>query len=285
MGWNGSGSGNADGGAARHHAKRSSNGAARGLVAGLVVVAGAAACWFLLTGREESQPEKPDEGKRGLIGAVSPAAAPTNRVEVAPAIDPDARPTRPGVRVNGYVMLPNGKLHKIRGPVTNTTGLVKSPYAIFKHPSENILAEILTLQPGESMVGTPNYNGRFERNFLKAVNERIVINEEDEPDVKELKRALNEAKEELRQAHERGEDIEEMVMKAREEAQELARYKQELRKEVLKYASREATSVEEAGDYLAAANKMLETRGIAPMDDTPLTRIKLKMREKWEDEE
>lgn len=222
----------------------------------------------------------------GLIKEVQPSRAKTNAAECvlmeSATNDPAARPTRPGVKVNGYVMLPNGTLHKIKGddkPLKPT----KAPCCIFDHPAENIIATILTMQPGDTLVGTPNYNGKFTANFLKSLTVPIIPTSEDNDEVRELKKAVNEAKIELKAAYDRGEDIEALILESRKEFQDLAQYKADLRKEVLKYANREAPTDDDANDYLKAANMMLESRGIAPIDNIPLAKIKLKMKEKWEE--
>lgn len=195
-------------------------------------------------------------------------------------VDPEARPTKLGQKVNGYVLLPNGHLHKIQGETHLTPTKPKS--AIFDYPADNIISGILSMEPGDPVLGTANYNGRFTRAFLKSLQSPIIVQASDSDDVKELKRAVNEAKIELKNAYDRGEDIEEMIVKAREEFRDLAQYKQDLRKELLRYANREAPSPEDVDDYMKAANIMLEQRGIAPIDDIPFARIKFQMRESWE---
>lgn len=198
-----------------------------------------------------------------------------------PAVDPDARPTKRGQQLNGYVMTPAGMICKIP---TNKYVRAKPSYAIFDHMNENFIASILTMRPGDTVVGNMHFNGRFTKDFLDSLKEPIIVTKDDSPENAELKRAVNQAKIELKAAYDRGEDIEELVIKERERFQQLSIYKKELRNEVLAYAKREAASEQDLDDYLAAANKMLEAKGVAPIKDTPFVRIKLKMKEKWEDQ-
>ena len=283
MGWNGSGNWNADGGATRRPAKKSSGGAARGLVAGLAVVAGAAVCWLLLTGREEPQPERPDKGERGLIGEVTPAAAPTNRVEVAKPEDddPNGMPTKIGETKNGYMKLPSGRLHRVYGVITNSSARTPQAYAIFRHPSENAIAGLLSIQPGQGLVGTPLYTEAFVRDFLESLKEPITVSPEDSEHDRELKQAVIDAKAELKAAHERGEDITKILLEERKNLQRMAQYKKELQAMTLKNMQ-EAATAEEMDDCIQAANRMLEDRGIAPLNPGLLGRIKLKMQEQKE---
>lgn len=195
-------------------------------------------------------------------------------------IDPNARPKKLGEKINGYVLLPNGQMHKIIGETHLLS--TKPKAAIFDYPADNIIAGILTLRPGETVIGSVNYNGRFTSSFLKSLRSPIIVNADDPDEIKELKRAVNEAKIELKEAYDRGEDIEELIIKAREEFRDLAQYKQDLRKELLRYANRDAVTSDDVTDYMNAVNIMLEEKGIAPINDIPFAAIKLKMKEEWE---
>lgn len=257
----------------------------KGLIAGAIVVLGAAiTAWVILSGSDNAPARSTRHKAQGTIREVKPAVAEkpaaTNAVKV---VDPNARPTRVGEKLNGYVMLASGRLHKILGEVTNDFSHAKSPYAsCFHYSSEVVIADLLSLQPGEGLVGTPMYNGKLTANFLKSIIEPIIINEDDPEDVKEMKRAVREAKIELKAAYDRGEDIEDIILKTREDFQNLAQYKSDLAREVREYAKRGECTEADLDDYIAAADKMLEARGIAPLNKNPMIRIKLKMKEKWE---
>ena len=257
----------------------------KGAVAGLVTVCAlGGVCMLFLVGPKQPRNERPNRN-RGLIKEVKPAATPRVVEGNDPEPDPNARPTRPGQRVNGYVMLPNGKIHKMTGSAP-TNCVVRGEYAIFPHASENIIAGLLSIKPGMSVIGNArDYNGKFTENFLKSLTVPIIVSKDDPEDVKELKRAVNEAKIELKAAHDRGENIEDIIAKARGEMQDLARYKLDLKREVSSYAHREAVTPEDVDTYLKAANMMLEAKGVAPLEDEPFTRIKLKMKESWENEQ
>ena len=63
---------------------------------------------------------------------------------------------------------------------------------------------------------------------------------------------------------------------ARDQIQRLGRYKAQLEKEVLKMMRKEGTTSGDAGDVVAAMNKMLEAKGIAPVELNSMSRIALK---------
>ncbi|MBQ3289135.1 MAG: hypothetical protein IJH50_06965 [Kiritimatiellae bacterium] len=228
----------------------------------------------------------------GKNGEMAEAEKPKRIAEVAPTVvaqkvevrdeevkvDPDARPTKPGQKLNGYVMLPNGELHKIRGEIYSNANREKPKYAVFKYPAENIIAGILAVKPGSMVVGNArDYRGKFIESFNKSLFEPIIVNEDDSEYVKEIKNSVVAAKKELKAAMDRGEDIEKIIKESRDELQRLASYKKDIRRDVLQYLNKEAASVEDAEDMFSAANKMLEAKGITPLADGPLVRIKLKM--------
>lgn len=192
----------------------------------------------------------------------------------------DNFPQQLGEVRNGYVMLGSG-LHKIRGEITNNCSLTKSKYGIFKHSAENTIAELLTIKSGEVLIGEPDYQGSFAESLKRSLEETIEIEETDTPEQKELKQAVIEAKEELRKAMDRGEDVESIIINSRRECQDLARAKQMMMADVYDYVDKEAVTVDDIEIYVEAANKLLESKGIAPIERSTLVDIKL--RHKLED--
>jgi len=272
--WNGSG------GAARPPIapKKSSPSALRGLIAGAVVVAIAAVAYFVLTG-DNSEPKAKVEKKASAIKEVTPAPAPKPKVAPAkPAVDPKARPTKVGECVNGYVLLPSGRLHRRLGVITNNMNSAQSkmPYEVFDFHCENEIACMLTLPPGENLVGTPVYNGRFKKEFLESLKQPIIIEETDSDYVKDIKKQVRETKIEMKAALDRGEDIEQMMLDARKEAQQLAMYKMQLENEVDSVINNGAESEKDVEDCIKAMNSMLEAKGIAPVDVGLITKRKLR---------
>lgn len=255
----------------------------RALAAALIVVAGGSlALWLIQGEKRDEKTVAVKEPKKSSIVEVKPQIA----TEVLNAEDDekprDSLPQRVGEVRDGKVLMPDGELRIVKGEVTNSNALVKAPYAIFRHSSENILAGLMVAEPGKIMVGTPRYNGVFTKNFLKSLEEPIIIKETDDEDVKALKRAVNEAKIELKAAYDRGEDIEQIVLDSRAEFQRLAAVREEMKRNVLQMANESAQSIEDVDDLVSAANKMLEAKGIAPLDETPLMNTKLRFMKEQE---
>ena len=221
----------------------------------------------------------PEQAKIAEVTPVKapPAKAEEPKPEPPKPIDPNARPTKVGETLNGYIKLPSGRLHRVLGVVTNSaTASIKGKYEIFDHSCENEIAGFMAMEPGQGLVGTPRYNGRFTKDFLESLKHPIIVSQDDTPEDAALKRAVIQAKIDLKDAYDRGEDIEQIMLDTRKEMQDLARYKQELKQQLHEMVKGDSEmTTEEMEDLVNAANKMLDAKGIAPMKFGPLTRRKI----------
>ena len=235
-------------------------------MAGAAVVGLAFTAWYLLATRTESPNPK----------TVSAPKKPSKIVEVRPAIS-RPKPVEEKVEVvNGYVLLPSWRLHRRQGVITNSVASrAKGAYHIFDHACDNEIACYLSIKPGDSLVGPARYTGRFKDKFLESLKTPIIVTQDDTPEQAQLKRDVIAAKLELKGALDRGEDIEQIMLDTRQELQDLARYKMELRKQFHEMRRTEGSKEEDVETLLEACNKMLESRGIAPMKFGPITRRKL----------
>ena len=262
-----------------HSAKRSKpRKASKGvwLVATAVVVVAAAVVVIALLPRGKVTPiavvEKPVKTKVAITPPM-PAPKPQQPVEVH--VDPNARPTKVGEVVNGYVMLPSGRIHKPTGVVTNRVAdYGKSKYSIFENRSDNEIAGILMANPGEAVVGTKRYDKWFEKQFLKSIKTPIEVSPDDEPWQADLKKLVIQARLEHKEAHDKGEDIAAIMSESRQQLQDLAKYKQSV-KQIYAQNVKECATEQEVADLQKAVNVMLEEKGCAPMNFTPLTKMRL----------
>lgn len=217
--------------------------------------------------------------KHGPIKEISPDVAVQQTLECqalkSKPVDPDARPTQSGQVVNGYVLTGSGRMHKIRGAITNTIGLVKADYEIFDHFCENEIACLLSLNPGDTIVGDPPYRGRLIDDFINSLKHPIIVKDDDSEHDKALKRAVIATKIDLKEAMDRGENIETILLEARAECRRLAEYKRFLQLEVRQKVKDGELSSEDFRDYVDAANLMLEEKGIAPLKLSPIMKRKL----------
>jgi len=252
---------------------------ARGIMAAVaaLLLAGVGA-WLFWPSAERGDKAVAVPKKPVQIREVQPAPAPKAEEPVAEApkpVDPNARPTRVGEVVNGYVMLPSGRLHRRVGVITNSVGLrAKAPYAIFKHRCNNEIACYLSIKPGDVLVGTRQYTGQFKDDFLKSMETPIIVMQDDSPEVAQLKRDVIAARLQLKDALDRGEDIEQIMIDTRNELQQLMRVKnavQHLFNEEVKRCETE----QDVDDILEASNKMLAEKGIAPLTCNGITKMNI----------
>ena len=253
----------------------------KGILALIVVCTlGGLVWWFVSSSPVEKEKKARTGGEIAEVkpAQVKPKEVPVEVAEVKP-IDPNARPTKVGETLNGYIKLPSGRLHRVKGVITNSVSATqfKGRYEIFDYHCENEIACLLTMRPGEGLVGTPRYNGRFKKEFLESLKTPIVVSAEDSPEDQELKRNVIQAKIELKEALDRGEDIEQIMLDTRKEYQDLARYKMELQELINEYKKDEGVTDEDVEDFVQAANKKLEEKGIAPLNVGPITRQKIRM--------
>jgi hypothetical protein len=130
------------------------------------------------------------------------------------------------------------------------------------------------LKPGDFLIGTPRYNGRFKSEFIKSLQNPIVINPDDSEKTKQLKQAMIDTKKELSDAINRGEDIEQIMLNTRSELQDLMLYKMKM-KQQFNELRKECKTNEDVELYLEACNKMLEEKGIAPIQLGPISKRNL----------
>lgn len=249
---------------------------------GGVAVAMVALVVFLMISDSGVQDGGQDDGndKTRLIDQVEPAAALRGEAEPSEAEDADKPlpPQRPHEVRDGMLMLSNGELlptNKLR-KVSIEDRKPRFQYAIFDHATDNELAAILTLKPGQALIGGPIRHKDYAADFMKSIETPIVVHGDDPEDVQEVKRAVIEARLMIKDAIDAGEDPVEIIKNAYEEAQKLALYKDDIRREVMNMAKDGDYTEDEVDDLIDAANKMLESKGVAPIQLGPVMKARLR---------
>ena len=267
-------------GAAKPAPKKPS--AMRGVVAGLVVVALAAACVFIFMGKGEKPQVEKEVKKPTAIKEVKPAVV-AQKQKPAAEEDPAVAALRkkyPGEIPPGWkkpyhplAYRPDGSLKRYSRYVhviTNSTPRWAIPIVeqTFKQTAERDIANILMITPGDELVGQVRYDKSFKDRFIASLNHTITVDEENDTSAqKDLKDAVIAAKKELKQALDRGEDIVEIMNETRKQFEELSLYRQDIKKMVdeARAANGNKLTKKDEEDLINAANLMLEERGCKPL--------------------
>ena len=151
--------------------------------------------------------------------------------------------------------------------------------SIFKNVAENEIARLITLRPGDSMIGMRRYDERFESEFRKSLETPIIISKDDSPEDAELKKSMIAVKIEICDRLAGGEKLKEILEGARSELQRLARVKRNIQQEVRSQIASD-TSDADVQTYIDAANILLEKEGIAPIKGSEILRKNLILRSK-----
>ena len=150
---------------------------------------------------------------------------------------------------------------------TNRPTYTSIAYRAFKARSDQKIAELLTLEPGESILGDPEvlFGKGFSRSFLKSLETPIVIEPDDDEETRALKAAVRETRKELKARLDAGEDIAETMRGVFKELREIGLYRDELEKQLKGIAKDKSMSEKDMEDFVTAANQMLSERGAKPL--------------------
>ena len=237
----------------------------KGAVTGAIIVLGAAvAAWWLWPTGETRQDAT--STKRGLIKEVKPASAP--KVAEVEVDKPKERPPQKVGEVrDGFIKLCTGELYPVRGVIKTSAKSNTVIDRTFTNFSDRVIAEMLTLEAGSYLLGSSEVLFEdFDSKFEKSLKQRIEFLPEDSPEVKELKSAVIELRDDLRKRKAAGEDIVQTLILTRNQLQELGTYKEELRQQIDKLMDDHEFSEKDEDDLVKAANLMLEDRGIKPFE-------------------
>ena len=275
MAWNGS-----DGAAKPQKvAKKSKPSVFRGLLAAIIVIGGAVGAYLMFLGPATGGgTREKTKAKPAKIAEVAPELGGANHEVTDDEQSKPLPPHKPHEVRNGMLMLSNGQLlptNKLR-KVSVADRKPRFKYAIFEHSTDNELAAIMTLTPGQALIGGPIRRMDYKGEFLKSIETPIIVHNDDPEDVQEVKRAVIEARLLIKDAIDKGEDPADIISEAYEEAQKLALYKEDIRKEVMNMAKEDDYTEEEVDDLIASANILLEAKGIEPISLGPIMKARLR---------
>jgi len=226
--------------------------------------------WHILRDKTESLPASNGDGSR-LIKEVQPSPSAKTNIATNKVVYSWLQPTPEGL--SGPTLERWKQYHRPKPSHTNNYFITrpKLPYEIFPTRAENEIAMLLTIEPGETLVGEEQYERWFKDEFLKSCEVPIVIRPEDSEYEKQLKKDMIQTKIDLRQRIADGEDICKIMSETRNEAMRLGILRQEIVTEARRLVQ-ESQSEDDIDDCVKAVNKVLESKGMAPFEVSPIVR-------------
>lgn len=234
------------------------------IVFALVAILGAIAFWLIgvqRPGQAGQSGEKPR-----MIREVKPAPAPvalpqTNaekkvRKRIEPEFDENGKWIKPA---NWDQM----SLHDrtLATPVGREVKR-KPEKSIFSCSTDKMIYRLLQVKPGVMLFGTMRYTDKFVSDFLDSLKEPIVDGPEDTEEDRLAKQAVREARQELKAAHDRGEDIAEIMRSTEDEVHKMAAYRLNLDMQFKKFLQDRTVTDQDIRDFAEAANMMLDEKGL-----------------------
>lgn len=135
----------------------------------------------------------------------------------------------------------------------------------FEFDAEEDIASLLEIEPGTPMYGEIPYGKRFKDSLMSSFMTPVEIKPTDDEYTRELKKQVQEVKQDLRELLMNGGDPAEEMRKAREELIELGRYRTSILQEINALRKSGECSAQDVRDLQDAANKMLEENGAKPI--------------------
>ena len=240
--------------------------AVRGAIAGAIVVLGAAiAAWWLWPAGERAG-ETPPPRKEGLIKEVKPQLSAEEQEKLDhPGMVKVRGKWYPEYNEQGGKIWISKNWVRYHTPVISTSGCSRVSFEekVFRNAADRDIAVLINREPGTMIVGNYTYGERFVNDFLRSLKTPIIVTQEDDERTAALKRAVNEAKIELKARYDAGEDIGKIMDDTRKEMRELGAYRAELNQLVQRQLN--GADADAVKDIYEAANKMLTDRGVKPL--------------------
>ncbi len=251
----------------------------RGIVAGLVVVALAAAaiCYVLFSGDKAKKTVREDT-KKGLIKEVAPAAAPTNAAPVKKELTKEEKRLAEIADIEKRYAgkeMPIGiktHLYYLKNP-PKISMKVTTPYDCFAHTSERSIAGLVLAEPGTEFLDCLQFGEKFNQDFINALVTKNEPKEGDDDKTRDMKKAVDDAKHEIaRICREEGKKPNEVMNEYAKMMYDLGKFERNLREMLSEARKNPDLSDGEVQDFFRAANKMREERGLPPMKVPSLAR-------------
>lgn len=244
---------------------------------GAVALAVIGVCVFVFV-PDDDKPSTPKEQDKGKIASVETAKRVASaKPEVASKpVEDDVKRTKTYIDENGVERYPGGARVPRKNP--NKARFPDRRAVKWAFDSEEQISALIDMEPGDIVAGEVEFGDQFVIDFQNSLTNNIVIADSDDEYSRRLKEGVVAAKQDLKDAMDRGEDIAKIVTDTRKEMRSLFEYKSMIEEQISSISSSGEYSDEEVSDFVEAANKMLGDRGVAPIKMPRLILNKFKHR-------
>ncbi len=265
------------------------NGLAKGLLAGVAVVALAIGAWVFLTDGPERVPSADETQKTRRVKEVKPAKP----KQPKPAETDKAVPAKPAPVEPTAVAVEEPKSRKAPSTAKKYPRRViprkPEPPQKFKYDSDDLIGAFLEIVPGTPMEGGLRFD-RIGRDFEKSLAEDVALAEgQDNEYNRQLREYVRETKKEILEVMRKENKTFGQVMQEQfDQLIEMGQYRRDLEMELRQIRKSGEYTADEYDKFIEASNKMLESRGCSPLKVPKATYYQLeryrKMREAREAE-
>ena len=263
MGWNGSG----EKGAVKHTPQeRKPPRFLKGALAGLLVVIATAGAWYFLAPNGQKPIKEKAEGNRQILEVKpslppKPAPAPEAKKEEPPPEDPATKRVKTLTFVTNTMgnvieryQTADGKVHKVIRP---------SRPPIFHHVTDDILSMALAQNDSGPIPPIP-FSGDMDKDFLKSIEEPIIIEEGDSEEIKQRKKIVREARLEVKKLMDQGMHFQDIIA----DHTRLMNENAEIRSKAIADARkiRDEGDTEGTAEYVSKMNEAFKSMGIEEIE-------------------
>ena len=230
----------------------------------LAVLLAVGLCWMVKSLFSEAPHQPPS--KKVVVAKPTTEPRTVTKAEVRPSV-PEQRPkTADDLRRerNESILKEARERARAQGlpwaDAPRKTVAVERPPKIFKYNSEGHIAALLEVKPGMPIVGEFDFDDRFLEDMLNSFKEPIEISPDDDEYTRELKKQVQETKDELYQMFQRGEDVAAVIRETRKQLQNLGMAQMQIQSELHELLNNPEITAEELKDFENAANIILQEK-------------------------
>ena len=246
----------------------------------VVLGAGIAAWWLWPTG--ESAGETPPPQTRQRIKEVTPAPAP--KAAEGPREPTEEEKRQAKIKYFEDAFRGREMPQAIKTIVTNLKHppqgevVFRVEFPFVNHVAERKLANLMSSPPGTFVLRRPDFGADFDQDFMNALVDKLVPEPGDSEEVKEVKAGIEAAKKELAElCRKEGKKPSEIMNEFANSLYDLGQFQRNIEKELDGIYADNQISDDEVKDFCAAANKMLEEKGLDPIPYPDLTARSLEL--------